>query len=52
MSTYGVVVGDESSGNIYKNSYVQDSTGAINLRLINPGGLYVGDSIRIYLKGG
>ncbi|HQF00693.1 MAG TPA: DUF6359 domain-containing protein [Bacteroidales bacterium] len=51
MSTYGVVVGDESSGNIYKNSYVQDSTGAINLRLINPGGLYVGDSIRIYLKG-
>jgi hypothetical protein len=46
MSTYGVVVGDESSGNIYKNSYVQDSTGAINLRLINPGGLYVG-AVRI-----
>lgn len=51
MSAYGVVVGDETSGNIYKNSYVQDATGAINLRLINPGGLYVGDSIRIYLNG-
>jgi len=51
MSAYGVVVGDESSGNIYKNSYVQDATGAINLRLKNSGGLYEGDSIRIYLTG-
>jgi hypothetical protein len=50
MSTYGVIVGDESSGNIYKNSYLQDATGAINLRLKNPGGLYVGDSVRVYLK--
>ncbi|MBE0638487.1 MAG: choice-of-anchor J domain-containing protein [Bacteroidales bacterium] len=51
MSTYGVVVGDETSGNIYKNSYIQDATGAINLRLKNPGGLYVGDSVRVYLNG-
>lgn len=50
MSTYGVVVGDETSGNIYKNSYIQDASGAINLRLKNPGGLYVGDSVRVYLK--
>jgi len=51
MSFYGVIVGDETSGNIYKNSYIQDATGAINLRLINSGGLYVGDSVRVYLKG-
>lgn len=51
MSFYGIIVGDETSGNIYKNSYIQDATGAINLRLINSGGLYVGDSVRVYLKG-
>lgn len=51
MSVFGVVVGDESSGNIFRNSYIQDATGAINLRLNSPGGLYQGDSIRVYLKG-
>jgi hypothetical protein len=50
-SVYAVVTADEQNGNLYKNVYVQDHTGAIVLRLVNPGGLYQGDSIRIYLPG-
>ncbi len=50
-SVYAVVTADEKNGNLYKNIFVQDNTGAINLRLLNSGGLYQGDSIRIYLKG-
>lgn len=50
-SVYGVITMDERNGNIYKNAYLQDKTGAINLRLIASGGLYQGDSIRLYLKG-
>lgn len=50
-SVYAVVSADESSGNLYRNIYVQDDSAAINLRLQNPGGLYEGDSIRIYLPG-
>ncbi|MFN7012770.1 MAG: DUF5689 domain-containing protein [Bacteroidia bacterium] len=50
LSVFAVVSMDEKTGNLYKNVYVQDATGAINLRLMNAGGLYQGDSIRIYLK--
>ncbi|MBK7945331.1 MAG: choice-of-anchor J domain-containing protein [Flavobacteriales bacterium] len=50
-SVYAVVTADEESGNLYKNVYVQDHTGGIVLRLVNSGGLYQGDSIRIYLPG-
>ena len=50
-SVYAVVTADEESGNLYKNVYVQDHTGAIVIRLVNTGGLYQGDSIRIYLPG-
>jgi hypothetical protein len=50
-SVYATVTADESTGNFYKEAYVQDATGAIKLRLVSPGGLYIGDSIRIYLKG-
>lgn len=50
-SVYAVVTADEENGNLYKNVYVQDHTGAIVLRLVNSGGLYQGDSIRIYLPG-
>jgi hypothetical protein len=49
-SVYAIVTMDGSSGNIYKSAYVQDATGAINLHLKEPGGLRVGDSIRVYLK--
>ena len=46
---YCVVTADEQSGNLYKNVYVRDNTGAINLRLQSSGGLYIGDSIRVNL---
>jgi len=48
---YCVVIADESSGNLYKEVYVRDYTGAIHVKLTATGGLYVGDSIRINLKG-
>ncbi|MBK7384861.1 MAG: choice-of-anchor J domain-containing protein [Flavobacteriales bacterium] len=50
-SVYAVVTADENDGNFYKNISVQDHTGGITLRLITSGGLYIGDSIRIYLPG-
>jgi hypothetical protein len=50
-SLYATVTADESTGNFYKEAYVQDGTGAIKLRLVSAGGLYIGDSIRVYLKG-
>ncbi len=50
-SVYATVTMDAQSGNIYRNAYVQDHTGAIVLRTLSPGGLYLGDSLRIYLKG-
>ncbi|MFZ1658902.1 MAG: DUF5689 domain-containing protein, partial [Flavobacteriales bacterium] len=48
-TVYAVVTADEQNGNLYKNVYVQDATGAIAVRLLFSGGLYQGDSIRIYL---
>ncbi len=50
-SVFAVVTADEESGNLYRNVYVQDHTGAIVLRLLTSGGLYQGDSIRIHLPG-
>lgn len=50
-SVYATVNSDENDGNFYKNVYVQDATGGICLRLLNSGGLYIGDSVRIYLPG-
>ena len=51
ISIYGVITADESTGNLYKESYIQDETGAMNLRFIGNTGLYIGDSVRVYLKG-
>lgn len=51
VSVVGVITMDETDGNIYKNVYMQDATGAINVRMLTGGGLYQGDSVRIYLKG-
>ncbi len=50
-SIYATVTMDDKSGNIYRSAFVQDETGAINLRLQAPGGIYQGDSVRVYLKG-
>ncbi|MBN4072957.1 choice-of-anchor J domain-containing protein [Crocinitomix catalasitica] len=51
ISVYGIVTMDESSGNIYKNIYLQDHTGAINVRFTSSTDLIEGDSIRISLMG-
>lgn len=51
MSVYGVITADETSGNLFRNVYMQDHTGAINLRLATSGGVYQGDSIRVHLPG-
>jgi hypothetical protein len=50
-SLYAVVTMDETSGNIYKSAFVQDANDAVNLHLQQTGGLRIGDSVRIYLKG-
>ena len=50
-SLYATVTMDESSGNLYKTVFVQDNTGAVNLRFSSATTLSEGDSIRIYLKG-
>lgn len=50
-SVYAVVTMDDKLGNIYKSAYIEDATHAVNLHLLSSGGLYEGDSVRIYLKG-
>ena len=50
-SVYATATTDETSGNFYKEVYVQAGSDAIQLRLANSGGLYAGDSVRIALKG-
>jgi hypothetical protein len=48
---YCTVTADELSGNIYKQVFVRDEAdGAIQLNLVNSGGLYAGDRIRINLN--
>lgn len=47
---YCVVIADEVSGNLYKEAYVRDASGAIHVKLIGEGGLFTGDSIRINLN--
>jgi hypothetical protein len=44
------VTADETSGNIYKQIFVADETGALQIKLTQPGGLYVGDEIKINLN--
>ena len=50
ITVYGVVTADETTGNLYKESYIQDETGALYLRFNSSSGLYIGDSIRVNLK--
>ncbi len=50
-SVYAKITMDDKSGNIYKSAFVQDGSHGINLHLLSSGGLYEGDSIRVYLKG-
>ncbi len=48
---YATVTMDEVDGNIYKQVYIQQGDKAINVRMLQSGFLFVGDSIRINLKG-
>lgn len=50
-SVNAIVIMDDKSGNIYKSAYIQDGTKGINLHLMASGGLYEGDSVRVYLNG-
>lgn len=50
-NVYGVITTDERSGNFYRSHYIQDQTGAINIRLDSGVTLAVGDSVRLSLKG-
>lgn len=51
FSLYGTITADDKSGNLYRNFYLQDHTGAILIRTLFSGGLNEGDSVRVYLKG-
>lgn len=50
-SLYAVVTTDESSGNFYKEAYIQDGSRGIRLRFPSSSSLSIGDSVRVYLKG-
>lgn len=50
-SVYGVITMDDKNGNIYKTAYLQDGNNAIALHFNSSGGVYQGDSVRIFLKG-
>lgn len=51
FSLFGTITADDKSGNLYRNFYLQDHTGAILIRTLFSGGLNEGDSVRVYLKG-
>lgn len=51
ISVYGVVTADETTGNLYKEAFMQDETGALYMRFTSTSGLYIGDSIRVNLNG-
>lgn len=51
ITVFGVVTADESTGNLYKETYIQDETGALYLRFTTSSGVYIGDSIRVNLNG-
>ncbi len=50
-SVYGIISMDDKLGNIYKTAYMQDGGNAIDLHTLSSGGMYQGDSIRLYMKG-
>ena len=50
-SLYATIAMDESTGNIYKELYIQDSTGGMRLTFKDATGLKTGDSILIRLEG-
>lgn len=51
LHVYGIITMDETDGNLYKNLYIQDNTGAIQVRMSTSSDFKVGDSLRITLSG-
>ena len=47
----GVITTEETNGNFYKESFLQDQSAGINIKLNNAGGLYIGDSVKIHVQG-
>ncbi len=47
----GVVLADNAAGNFYKETFIRDATGAIHLTLKSAPAIFVGDSIRVNMKG-
>jgi hypothetical protein len=50
-SVYGVVTADAVTGNIYKELYIQDETNAIKLELLSSADFFIGDRVRVAIKG-
>ncbi len=50
-SIFGTVTADASTGNIYKELFIQDETNAIKLDLTSSADYFIGDKVRITLKG-
>ncbi|MDG1475646.1 MAG: DUF5689 domain-containing protein [Vicingaceae bacterium] len=51
ISIYGVVTADAVTGNIYKELYIQDETNAIKLELLSSADFFIGDRVRVAIKG-
>ncbi|PCJ27700.1 MAG: hypothetical protein COA97_03540 [Flavobacteriales bacterium] len=51
ISIYGIVTADESTGNIYKELFIQDEANAIKLGLTSSSNYFIGDRIRVAIKG-
>jgi hypothetical protein len=51
ISIYGVITADEVSANLYKELYIQDETNAIKLELTSSSDYFIGDRVRVALKG-
>lgn len=51
ISVYGVVTADATTGNIYKELYIQDETNAIKLELLSSADFFIGDRVRVAIKG-
>jgi len=49
-SVYATVTMDEETDNSYKTIFIQDNTAAIAVFQDVSGGVYIGDSVRVYLK--
>lgn len=47
----GIITTEETNGNFYKESFLQDQSAGINIKLNNAGGLYIGDSVKIHVQG-